>query len=98
MRFEWDPRKAASNQKKHDISFEEAMTAFDDPRALRAPDVKHSTRQEPRQWLIGETDGSTIVVVVFTKREKGAVYRRISARAASRKERRSYEAFQRISI
>ncbi|MBI2346860.1 MAG: BrnT family toxin [Deltaproteobacteria bacterium] len=98
MRFEWDPRKAVDNEGKHGISFEEAMTAFDDPMALRAPDVKHSTEKEERQWLIGETDLGYVTVVVFTVRAGGRVYRLISARHAGRSERRQYETCKKIPL
>jgi uncharacterized DUF497 family protein len=90
MRFEWHERKAASNRTKHGVSFEEAITAFDDPFALIAPDPAHSTPMEERRWLIGEADAG-VLVVVYTIRRRGAVYRIISARRASRKERRRYE-------
>jgi len=53
MRFEWDPKKADLNRRKHRIDFEVAITAFDDPWALVAPDPKHSTGQESREWIIG---------------------------------------------
>jgi uncharacterized DUF497 family protein len=43
MKFEWDSPKAVANMKKHKISFELAITVFDDPNALIAPDEKHST-------------------------------------------------------
>jgi len=46
MRFDWDSNKAALNAKKHRVSFELAITVFDDPFALIAPDPKHSTSQE----------------------------------------------------
>ncbi|TME69764.1 MAG: BrnT family toxin [Chloroflexi bacterium] len=48
MRFEWDVQKAAVNRTKHGISFEEAITAFDDPFALVAPDPRHSATEEER--------------------------------------------------
>jgi uncharacterized protein len=90
MRFEWDQRKAASNLVKHGITFEVAITAFDDPFALVAPDRSHSTTLEERRWLIGEADIG-VLVVVFTIRAAGDVYRIISARRANRTERRRYE-------
>jgi len=90
MRFEWDFAKDAANLKKHGVSFKIAITAFDDPWALVAPDPKHSTT-ESREWLIGEADGEKVLVVVFTKRLHGQVYRIISARPASRRERSCYE-------
>ena len=97
MRFEWDERKAASNRDKHRISFEDAITAFDDPFALMAADAAHSTPTEDRRWLIGEADVG-VLVVVFTVRMPGDIYRIISARRASRKERKRYEESKGISL
>jgi uncharacterized DUF497 family protein len=97
MRFEWDTEKARFNADKHGIPFEMAITAFDDPFALIASDEKHSTDAEIREWLIGESDHG-VLVVVFTKRERGRVHRIISARPANGRERRSYEAFKRVSL
>ena len=94
MEFEWDEKKALLNQLKHRLSFEGAITAFDDPMALVASDAKHSS-QERREWLIGEMDAKEeVVVVVFTKR--GNTCRIISARPANRKERKQYEFYKRI--
>jgi uncharacterized DUF497 family protein len=97
MRFEWDERKAASNRDKHRISFEDAITAFDDPFALMAADAAHSTPTEDRRWLIGEADVG-VLVVVFTVRMPGDIYPIISARRASRKERKRYEESKGISL
>lgn len=97
MRFDWDDRKAAANQRKHGLSFELAITAFDDPFALVVDDVKHSSA-EARHWLIGETDAGKVVVVVFTRRDSGATTRLISARPANRAERLRYEALKRIPL
>jgi uncharacterized DUF497 family protein len=97
VRFEWDDAKATANQSKHGISFEQAITAFDDPYALIAPDPSHSMPGEERRWLIGEADGG-VLVVVFTIRGAGDVYRLISARPANRKERRGYEQSKRIPL
>ncbi len=91
MKFEWDSAKDAANFKKHGVPFKTAITAFDDPWALVAPDPKHSTTKETREWLIGEADGGKVLVVIFTKRLQGQVYRIISARPASRRERKNYE-------
>ena len=96
-RFEWNSAKAAQNLQKHGVSFEEAITAFDDPFAWIAPDSKHSTPHEVREWLIGESDGG-VLVIVFTWRGAGEVVRLISARRASRKERSDYEKAKRVSI
>jgi uncharacterized DUF497 family protein len=89
VRFEWDERKAAVNRAKHGIAFAEALTAFDDPFALVAPDAAHSIPQEERRWLIGEPD-SGVLVVVLTIRHPGNVHRITSARPANRKERERY--------
>ena len=97
MRFDWDTKKALSNFKKHQVSFEQALTAFDDPFALIEFDKGHSTAQEKREKLIGEGDPG-VLVVVYTVRESGSVYRVISARRASRKERSLYEEAKRVSI
>lgn len=98
MRFVWDPRKNNVNESKHGISFEDAITVFDDPFALRAPDPKHSTDLETREWIIGESDIGHVLVVIFTERVRGNLYRIISARRANRRERRLYEEFKRVSI
>jgi uncharacterized DUF497 family protein len=97
MRFAWDDRKAAANVTKHKVTFVQAITAFDDPFALIALDEKHSTKSEIREWLIGESDIG-VLVVVFTIRQPGNIYRLISARKANLKERRRYEESKRISL
>ena len=96
MRFEWHSGKAAANVRKHGISFGLAITAFDDPWALIAPDPRHSAG-EKREWLIGEAD-TGVLVVVFTRRGGGRVYRLISARRASRRERSMYEKAKGIPV
>lgn len=95
MSFDWDHGKSLLNRKKHHVSFELAITAFDDPFALIAPDSRHSIG-EVREWLIGESDDG-VLVVVYTVREQGVV-RLISARRATRKERNDYEYYKAISI
>ena len=96
MKFEWDPAKGESNARKHRITFILALTVFDDPYALIAPDPEHSTA-ETREWIIGESD-RRVLVVVFTKRFGGQVYRIISARPANRQERKRYEEFKRVPL
>jgi uncharacterized DUF497 family protein len=96
MKFEWDQVKAASNLKKHGVSFDLAITVFDDPNALIAPDPKHSV-DEDREWIIGESDDG-VLVVVFTRRLSGKIYRLISARKANRRERKLYEEFKRLPL
>ncbi len=97
MKFEWDPKKALSNQEKHGITFDTAITAFDDPYALIAPDEKHSNDLEIREWIIGLSDKG-VLVIIFTKRSAGKIYRLISARKASRSERKMYEEFKKLSL
>jgi len=97
MQFEWDAGKARRNFYKHGIAFDGAITAFDDPYALIAPDEKHSSTGKIREWLIGESDNG-VLVVVFTRRHMGQAFRIISARRASRRERRGYEEFKRVSL
>lgn len=95
MKFEWDDAKAASNSNKHGVTFELAITVFDDPYALIAPDEKHSNDVETREWIIGLSDKG-VLVVVFTKRLSGKVYRLISARKAKKSERNLYEEFKKL--
>jgi uncharacterized protein len=75
----------------------DAITAFDDPYALIAPDPGHSSADEVREWLIGESDRG-VLVVVFTIRQPGNVCRIISARPANRREKKKYGESKRVSI
>jgi len=88
IEFEWDPRKAAANQKKHGISFLEAATAFGDPMASTFEDPVHSDDEE-RLLLFGYTEKRRLAVVSFVVR--GELMRIITARKATRKERKIYE-------
>jgi len=87
--FEWDAEKASSNLDKHGVSFEEAGSAFADPLSLTIPDPAHS-EGESRFILVGMSAGGRLVVVAHTERQDRI--RLISAREASRRERRAYEA------
>ena len=90
--FSWDARKALGNLAKHGVSFDEAATVFADPDALDFDDVEHS-EAEIRSVRIGFSFGGRILFVVYTVRrlrhEKETI-RIISARQATRKERRAY--------
>lgn len=88
MNFDWDTRKAAANLKKHGISFYEAATAFGDPLSITIPDPDHSG-YEQRSLLMGRTAAHRLVVVSHV--ERGQAVRLISARLATRRERRTYE-------
>ena len=86
--LEWDPEKAARNLVSHRISFPEAQTAFVDPLAVDVPDPNHSFAEE-RFVLIGHSYRQRLLVVVYT--EVVETIRIISAREATRRERRMYE-------
>jgi uncharacterized DUF497 family protein len=88
LSFEWDKHKAKSNLIKHGVSFEEASSVFGDPLSLTIPDPAHS-QVESRSITIGHSARQKLVVVVHT--ERGDNIRVISARRATRSERRSYE-------
>jgi len=86
--FEWDGAKARANLKKHRVSFEEATTVFGDPLAITIESTVPST--EKRYVTIGHcATGDVVIVVVHTDRNDRI--RIISARPASRAERRQYE-------
>lgn len=87
MDFEWDRAKAASNLRKHGVSFEEAKTVFDDPRVLSLPDEAHSDDEE-RAHAIGISHKGRLLLVSFTDRPPAI--RIISARKAGRSEVNAY--------
>jgi uncharacterized protein len=89
--FEWDPAKATANAKAHGVSFEEAVTVFQDPMAKVHPDPDHS-ESERREILIGHSMQARLLLVAFTDRQ-GKI-RLISARRVTRRERREYEESQ----
>jgi uncharacterized DUF497 family protein len=86
--FEWNPAKARANLTKHGVSFLEAASVFADPLALIFPDNVHS-RAESRELIIGHSSRRNLLVVSFA--EPAASVRIISARPATRRERRNYE-------
>lgn len=88
LTFEWDEEKAKGNLTKHDVTFEEAKTIFNDPRAITMADPDHSVK-EARYLDIGLSFRGTILVVSYTERR--SVIRIISCRRATRSERRMYE-------
>lgn len=88
LAFEWEKSKAKQNLKKHSVSFEEACTVFGDPLARTIPDPLHSG-EEYRFVLLGESQRRRLLVVVFT--ERGDKFRIISARVATRRERKDHE-------
>ena len=89
IRFEWDSRKATSNEKKHGVSFEEAQSVFFDEQALLLEDP-HPRHDEERFVLLGLSASLRLLVVVHALRERDVI-RIISARRATRKETTEYE-------
>jgi uncharacterized protein len=89
VRFEWDDDKAKANLKKHKISFDEASTVFGDPLAKIFGDDNHSS-EEIREIIVGHSMLERLLLVSFTERGRDVI-RVISARVATRNERRSYE-------
>ncbi len=89
MEFEWDPRKAASNERKQGVSFDEATTVFSDDHAILLDDPDHSD-DEDRFLLLGLSANLRTLVVCHGYRTAQDVIRLISARKATRKERAEY--------
>lgn len=86
MRFEWDPSKAATNRRKHGVTFEEAAECFEDRLAL----VLDDPRYPDRLILIGESRKRRVVFTVYVEKDTATI-RIISARRATRHERSRYE-------
>ena len=90
--FEWDVRKALSNLRKHSVSFEQAAQVFLDPLAVTVYDDVHAVNEE--RWLtLGQNKTGGLIVVAHTYLATGsnsALIRIISARFATREERRAY--------
>ena len=86
--FEWDLAKAAANLADHGVSFEQAATVFEDPLAKIHDDPEHSST-ERRAIIVGHSLEGRLLVVSFT--DRGSNIRLISARPATRLERRDYE-------
>jgi len=88
VKFEWDPNKARSNRRKHGISFDEASTVFNDPFFITFLDIEHS-QDEERYITLGISADQRLLMIAHT--ERGEVIRIISARKATKNERRFYE-------
>ena len=90
LRFEWDELKNKRNRSKHGIWFEEAQSVFDDPAARVFHDPEHSESEE-RFLILGVSSAARVLVVVHCHREPDTTLRLISARRATRRERKVYE-------
>jgi uncharacterized protein len=88
MAFEWDKSKATANLKKHDVSFKEAKSVFDNVLAVIFDDEAHSVG-EKREIIIGHSRNNRLLLISFTERPNAI--RIISARLATRRERENYE-------
>jgi uncharacterized DUF497 family protein len=87
VNFEWDPRKAAANERKHRVSFDEAMTVFADRESITVPDPDHSEGEE-RFVIVGSSSRGRLLVVSHAERDENV--RIISARRADAHERRKH--------
>lgn len=88
--FEWDPRKAAANLRKHRVSFAEAKSVFYDEFAVQFFDEEHSIDEE-RFILLGMSSGAKLLLVCHCEREQETVVRIISARKATKREGAFYQ-------
>jgi len=88
MEFEWDPRKAGTNLRKHGVSFHEGASVFSDPLSITYHDPDHSA-EEHRFITVGMSHHGRIIMVAHTDRADNI--RIISARRTTRQERRHYE-------
>ncbi len=89
LQFEWDENKNALNQRKHQISFEEAKTVFYDDRALVIDDPDHS-QDEERFLILGMSSRANLLIVCHCLRASDTIIRIISARKATKKESMYY--------
>lgn len=87
IEFDWDPKKAESNFRKHGVTFEEAILAFTDPYAHKFADAKHSI-YEQRELLVAQTPFN-MITVYYTEREP-KITRIIGARKSNEKEKEKY--------
>jgi uncharacterized DUF497 family protein len=89
LEFEWDDDKAAANLEKHNLSFDEASSVFVDPLAKIFADDAHSA-EESREIIIGHSVANRLILVSFVETNRDRV-RIISARKATKRERKAYE-------
>ena len=89
MKFVWDKEKAAENQKKHGVGFEEAGTVFDDPLAVIFYDEDHSV-DEQHEVIVGHSIQRRLLLVFFTELAESLI-RIFSARKPAKRERKDYE-------
>jgi uncharacterized protein len=84
--FKWDATKAASNVRKHGVSFDTALGCFDDPNGLELRDRLH-----PDRFLLIASAHDDLLTIVYTERQQGAILRIISARHVTNHEKKLYQ-------
>lgn len=91
VKFEWDDLKALKNIEKHGVSFEEAASVFYDDFAVQFYDADHSELEEDRFLILGTSNKSRMLMVCHCEKHSGNVLRIISARKATKNERKFYQ-------
>lgn len=91
IKFEWNATKAASNKRKHGVSFDEAKSVFYDEFAVQFYDSDNSEPEEDRFVMLGLSCESRVLIVCHCERDLGDTIRIISARKATNRERKSYK-------
>ncbi len=91
IEFEWDASKAERNVKKHGVSFEEASSVFYDEFAVQFFDDKHSELEEDRFLILGISNKTRMLMTCYCEKRQGDVLRIISARKATKNERKFYK-------
>lgn len=90
IEFEWNLTKAASNKKKHNVSFEEALSVFYDDFAVQFYDESNSDTED-RFLMLGLSNESKLLLVCHCEKEEGNIVRIISARKATNNESKLYK-------
>jgi uncharacterized DUF497 family protein len=91
IKLEWDKVKELKNISKHNISFKEASSVFYDDYAVQFYDKEHSVLEEDRFLILGVSNESRILMVCHCERQSGDILRIISARKATKTERKFYQ-------
>jgi len=90
IKFDWDTAKALRNLEKHGVSFEEASSVFYDEFAVQFYDDGHSDLEEDRFLILGISNNSRMLMICHCEKQSGNVLRIISARKATKNERKFY--------
>ena len=90
IKLEWNSTKAAANQRKHGVSFEEAKSVFYDEFAVQFYDSENSELEEDRVLMLGLRCESRVLIVCHCERDSGNTIRLIFARKATSRERKFY--------